>query len=76
MPATATTTAHTAVSSPGSARELDHRCADGIDVTLLWGGDERLVVFVSDERTGETFALEAPPARALDVFRHPFAYAA
>ena len=56
-------------------RELDHRAADGIDVTLMWGGANRVVVLVTDERTGDAFALAPAPERALDAFRHPFAYA-
>jgi hypothetical protein len=59
-------------------RELDHRVADGIDVRLLWRPvDDRVVVEVHDEHTGEIFVLEvAQGEHALDVFRHPFAYAA
>jgi hypothetical protein len=59
-------------------RELNHRVSDGIDVRLLWRErDDRVLVAVSDGRTGEAFAIEvADGERALDVFRHPFAYAA
>ena len=60
-----------------SLRELDHRVADGIHVTLLWHeATNRITVVVFDEALGETFEIEAPAARAMDVFHHPFAYAA
>jgi len=59
-------------------RELDHRISDGIDVRLLWRpADDRVLVAVSDARTGEAFTLEVGSGqRALDVFHHPYAYAA
>ena len=50
-------------------RELDHRSSDGID--------DRLLVAVSDAKTGEAFSVEVRDhARALEVFHHPYAYAA
>jgi hypothetical protein len=59
-------------------RELDHRVHDRIDVRLLWRArDDRAIVVVADEKTGERFSVEVrDDERALDVFRHPFAYAA
>lgn len=58
-------------------RELDHRVSDGIHVTLLWyPSTDRVAVEVYDESTGESFELEVAPARALDAFHHPYAYAA
>jgi hypothetical protein len=59
-------------------RELDHRSNDRIDVRLLWRArDDRVIVSVADEKTGERFSVEVhDDERALDVFRHPFAYAA
>jgi hypothetical protein len=61
-----------------STRELDSRISDGIHVRLLWhSGDGRVSVAVDDVKTGQAFELPVPPgARALDVYRHPFAYAA
>ena len=57
--------------------ELAHRASNGIDVALLWNRSSgRLVVAVADIRTGESFTLDAPRDRALDVYHHPFAYAA
>ncbi len=59
-------------------RELDSRFSDGIDVRLLWDFDHgRVSVAVSDAKTGEAFELFVPDgAHALDVFHHPYAYAA
>ncbi|HKH18639.1 MAG TPA: hypothetical protein VKA57_14020 [Solirubrobacteraceae bacterium] len=59
-------------------RELDHRVSDGIDVRLLWRPhDNRALVAVADYKTGESFTIEVgADQRALDVFHHPFAYAA
>jgi hypothetical protein len=58
-------------------RELDSRSVDGIEVTLLWRKrTNNLSVAVNDTRTGEAFTLPAAPHNALDVFHHPFAYAA
>jgi hypothetical protein len=58
--------------------EIDEREADGLRVTLVWNrATDRLSVLVSDERTGEAFALQVTNGEnALDVFHHPFAYAA
>jgi hypothetical protein len=60
----------------GDLVELAHRENDGIAVTLLWNpADGGIVVSVRDhEHLG--FELEADPAHALDVYHHPFAYAA
>jgi hypothetical protein len=58
-----------------SSVELDHRESDGIVVSLLWDVAENVVtVAASDERTGEAFEVVVPPDRALDAFRHPYAY--
>ena len=56
------------------ARELAHREADGIEVTLLWYADtDRVAVRVFDARTGDRFELRVDRAHALDAFEHPFA---
>lgn len=59
-------------------REIDHRSNDGIEVRLLWRErDDCLTVHVVDGRTGERFAVDVRDGeRALNVFHHPFAYAA
>jgi hypothetical protein len=64
--------------NPASVRELDSRVSDGIHVRLLWHSDDGHVsVAVHDTKTGELFDLPVPArARAIDVFRHPYAYAA
>lgn len=57
--------------------ELHHRSADGIEVTLLWSRrSNTLTVAVEDSRSGESFELPAPAEKALEIFEHPFAYAA
>jgi hypothetical protein len=59
-------------------QELDQRTNDGIAVALLWDRAERRVfVTVDDARTGDSFVLEVAAGESpLDVFRHPYAYAA
>ncbi len=66
------------VETATSLRELDSRVSGGIRVRLLWCEvDGRLWVAVLDRSTGEAFRLEVREGeRPLDVFRHPFAYAA
>jgi hypothetical protein len=63
--------------STARTRELAARESDGIHVTLLWhAGENALTVSVEDDRAGDRFQLAVAPDRALDVFYHPFAYAA
>jgi hypothetical protein len=63
--------------APITARELAYRFSDGVHVTLVWhSSTDRVMVEVFDEGSGETFEFEAPAARALDAFWHPYAYAA
>lgn len=64
--------------APDAPRELDCRTSDGIDVQLLWHPrDGQVSVAVNDSKTGERFELEVRPGqRALDVYHHPYAYAA
>lgn len=59
-------------------RELDHRSTDGLEVTLLWNASEDVAsVAVVDAKTGEAFELVLEAGDdALDVFHHPYAYAA
>ena len=61
-----------------ATRELDHRATDGVEVTLLWYPSNDVVsVRVDDARAGETFELVLGEGdRPLDVFQHPYAYAA
>ena len=59
-------------------RELDSRVNEGIRVRLLWHSDDgHLSVAVEDTKTGEMFDLPVGDGdRPLDVFHHPYAYAA
>src|SRR5215203_1460235 len=61
-----------------SLRELDRRSNDRIDVRLLWHErNDRVMVVVADGKTGARFEIEVRDRdRALDVFHHPYAYAA
>ncbi len=61
-----------------SIRELHSRIAQGVQVRLLWCKENgRLFVAVNDITTGEAFSIEVPEGkRPLEVFHHPFAYAA
>ena len=57
--------------------ELAHRADDGVEVSLLWNRrTNALVVKVDDARNGDDFELSVESADALDVFNHPYAYAA
>jgi hypothetical protein len=58
--------------------ELDRRHNDGIHVRLLWSRtDNRVAVAVADTKTGDAFVVEVRNGdSALDVFHHPYAYAA
>ena len=59
-----------------TTRELAHRIADGVEISLLWNsGDDSLRVLVVDGRAGTAFEVSAPNDNALDVFYHPYAYA-
>ena len=58
-------------------RELAYRANDGVEVVLFWhNGTDQLTVSVLNRRTGAYFELPAAPDQALDVFNHPYAYAA
>jgi hypothetical protein len=57
-------------------RELARRTGDGIDVSLYWNErTNRVAVEVYDARTDEGFEFDIDGGRALDAYRHPFAYA-
>lgn len=59
-------------------KELAYRATDGLEVALLWHESASSVsVAVSDSKTGEAFELVlSNHDNALDVFHHPYAYAA
>jgi hypothetical protein len=57
--------------------ELAQRAGDGIVVSLMWSRtDNALRVSIANTQTGEEFELDAHPDNALDIYYHPFAYAA
>jgi hypothetical protein len=57
-------------------KELDYRENDGIEVSLLWSKiDNSLTVRVVDTKSDEKFRLDVRADEAMEVFRHPFAYA-
>jgi hypothetical protein len=57
-------------------KELAYRSTNGIDVFLLWcPADDSLAVVVIDENA-DSFELVVNSTDALDVFEHPYAYAA
>jgi hypothetical protein len=66
------------VESLTSIRELSNRLTNGLQVRLLWcQADGRLWVTVINTRTGEAFRVDVRETeRPLDVFDHPYAYAA
>jgi len=68
----------TPVNTLSNIKELAHRQADGIEVSLLWNStNNSLSVAVADSRTGDSFELALDKRdRPLDVFEHPYAYAA
>ena len=58
--------------------ELHSRISDGIHVRLFWSRqDDRVAVAVDDAKTADAFTVDVRKGeRALDVFHHPYAYAA
>jgi hypothetical protein len=57
-------------------KELAHRTGDGIDVSLYWNErTNQVIVKVYDARSDEGFQFDVDGRRALDAYRHPFAYA-
>jgi hypothetical protein len=58
------------------AKELDARSGNGIDVQLLWyPATNTVTVSVHDASRDHSFELAVEPARALEAFHHPFAFA-
>lgn len=61
----------------GHPSELAFRESNGLEVALWWDRrDGSVTVTVVDCRNGDAVVIDAPLDRALDVFNHPFAYAA
>ena len=58
-------------------KELAYRENDGVAVALLWHtSTNALTVSVVDRRTEDSFELAVDARDALEVFDHPYAYAA
>ena len=58
-------------------KELAYRENDGVAVALLWqSSTNSLTVSVLDLRNEDGFDLDVDPVDALEVFNHPYAYAA
>jgi uncharacterized Zn finger protein len=58
-------------------RELAHRAANGIEVTLLWSAaEDEVAVQVVDTVEEQAFELVVDRGQALEAFHHPFVYAA
>ena len=59
-------------------RELAHRLGDGVEVTLYWTPrTDALTVCVSDRSADDNFELVlGPQDDPLEVFHHPYSYAA
>ena len=56
-------------------RELAHREAGGLEVTLFWRPlRDELVVCACDQRYGAYFEIPAEPYLAFDIYYHPFFY--
>jgi hypothetical protein len=61
----------------GCVIELLHRESGSTHIALLWSKeDATLTVSVVGSSPDDSFELEAAEATALDVFYHPYAYAA
>jgi len=57
-------------------RELAHRSTDGIEVSLFWSKpSNRVTIELVDCRIDERLEFEVAHEKALDAFRHPYAYA-
>jgi hypothetical protein len=68
----------TAMTSRDTIIELDSRTTDGIEVRLLWhSAEDRVTVTARDVRSGEVLeVMVRHDENALEVFQHPYAYAA
>ena len=65
-----------AIEEGTEVRELDHRGADGLEISLLWDPlTDSVLVAVVDAAAGVEFEFHIDAPDALDAFRHPYAYA-
>ena len=59
-----------------ASRELAYRSTNGVEVFLIWyPADDSLAIVVIDGNA-DSFELVVTAQEALDVFEHPYAYAA
>ncbi|MGX7679371.1 hypothetical protein ACSMXN_10785 [Jatrophihabitans sp. DSM 45814] len=56
--------------------ELDHRPSGSFEVSLLWHRDLEVVSLIIRDRSGRSLEIPVVHDRALQAFKHPFAYAA
>jgi hypothetical protein len=57
--------------------ELDQRKSGTLEVSLLWHRDlDAVSLTIRDDRSGKSLEIPVARDRALQAFRHPFAYAA
>jgi hypothetical protein len=56
--------------------ELAHRSTDGLEVSLFWSKlSNRVTIELVDGRVDERLEFDVASEKALDAFRHPYAYA-
>jgi hypothetical protein len=68
---------HQATERNAPRRELAQRLSGSDEVLLLWHLEiDRVELSVRDVVTGAGFHIEVAPAKAIDAFHHPYAYAA
>ena len=63
------------MSIPSRYRQLNHRTADGLAVTLEWNPTTEALRIVVVDRTSETVTFPVRAEDASDAFVHPFIYA-
>jgi hypothetical protein len=57
--------------------ELDHRKSGPFEVSLVWHRDlESVSLTIRDSRSGRSLEVPVVGDRALQAFKHPFAYVA
>ena len=65
------------LSTTACTRELAKRKTGAVEIALIWHMvTDSLSVSVKDASTGAEFQLVVNAAEAMDVFHHPYAYAA
>jgi hypothetical protein len=70
-----TTAKRTAALPEPQLRELAHRVAADIEVSLFWRpADDSLLLLLVEVPTGVLFEVPVPHEDAMDAFNHPYAY--